>query len=202
MARFVALFGQSFRAAVNAPFVAAVDAALAAEDWSRLSRGLAKALRAAQSSEVVRASFVVAAEWAALSNDVTAFDRHRLAVQVGRTVLLACLSTHTARILCAAGCWPRWRSRRRGRVCVLVHRRRPRHCRPRGALGKSDPRFLSTMVSCTSLVLRFTQVLLDEINLASSDTLQVGLVMLRKRARSVVLPYAMPFRASAHCCAS
>ena len=32
----------------------------------------------------------------------------------------------------------------------------------------------STMVSCNSLVLRFTQVLLDEINLASSDTLQVG----------------------------
>lgn len=86
VARFVALFGQSFRAAVNAPFVAAVDAALAAEDWSRLSRGLAKALRAAQSSEIVRASSAVAAEWSALSNDVAAFDRHRIAVQVGRTV--------------------------------------------------------------------------------------------------------------------
>lgn len=76
------LFGRSFPASANASFVAAIGAAMAAEDWPRLGRGLAKAVRAAQSGSTSAAGPAFAAEWAALSAEVAAFDRHRLAVQV------------------------------------------------------------------------------------------------------------------------
>jgi hypothetical protein len=83
VSRFLSLFSRSFPAAANTAFSSAIEAALVSEDWHKLCRGFAKAIRAAIGDGQNSAPSLLQAEWSALSAATAAFDRHRSAMQVG-----------------------------------------------------------------------------------------------------------------------
>jgi hypothetical protein len=82
VSRFLSLFSRSFPATANTAFSSAIEAALAAEDWEKLQRGLSKAARAALGDGRGASAPQLREEWSDLASAIAAFERHRSAVQV------------------------------------------------------------------------------------------------------------------------